>query len=366
MTTRRLFPLALWIVLGGAPAVAPAAPPPEDPYLTGYASAVLEREFKLPGRAVTVQNGVLTLDGAQLAGADRAAVVTTLSNLPGVVRVEVREAAAVRAPAVAPGAAPAAVSTLPIGLLPAGHLFQPLLADPRWPHFSAAYRYYPDHPELRHVGAVSFGETIPLFRGNAFADSQWEAGIQAGVFALFQMDAPSKDLLNADYFASLFGTWRRGPLSALGRLFHQSSHLGDELLLRTRLERINLTYESVDLKLSYDLPWGLRVYGGGGYLFDQEPERLKPWAAQGGVEFRSPWTIAAGQIRPVAAVDLQTREENKWNLDVSVRGGIQLENVRVLERNLQLLVEYFHGNSPDGQFYRKRVDYLGLGAHFHF
>jgi hypothetical protein len=211
------------------------------------------------------------------------------------------------------------------------------------------------------VGAVSFGETIPLFRGNAIADSQWEAGIQAGVFALFQMDAPSKDLLNADYFASLFGTWRRGPFSALGRLFHQSSHLGDELLVRTRLERVNLTYESVDLKLSYDLPWGLRVYGGGGYLFDQGPESLKPWSAQGGVEFRSPRTFAAGHVRPVAAVDLQTREENKWNLDVSVRAGIQFENVRVLERSLQLLVEYFHGNSPDGQFYKRRIDYLGLG-----
>jgi hypothetical protein len=370
MTTRRLFPLALCplalcLVLGGAPAVAPAAPAPEDPYLAGYAGAVLEREFKLDRRVVTVQNGVLTLDGAQLKGADRAAVVTTLSNLPGVARVEVREAAA-RAPAVAPEAAPAAVSTLPTGLLPAGHLFQPLLADPRWPHFSAAYRYYLDNRDLTHVGAVSFGETIPLFRGNAFADSQWEAGIQAGVFALFQMDAPSKDLLNADYFASLFGTWRRGPFSALGRIFHQSSHLGDELLVRTRLERINLTYESVDLKLSYDLPWGLRVYGGGGYLFDQEPESLKPWAAQGGVEFRSPRTFAAGHVRPVAAVDLQTREENKWNLDVSARAGIQLENVRVLERSLQLLVEYFHGNSPDGQFYKRRVDYLGLGAHFHF
>ena len=132
------------------------------------------------------------------------------------------------------------------------------------------------------------------------------------------------------------------------------------------LERINLTYEAVDLKLSYDLPWGFRVYGGGGFLFDQEPESLKPWSVQGGVEFRSPRTFARGYIRPVMAVDLQTREENNWNLDVSVRGGIQLENVRVLERNLQLLLEYFNGNSPDGQFYKRRVEYLGMGAHFHF
>jgi hypothetical protein len=365
MRPLRLFPLAVWFLLCGSPAAVVAAPAGEDPYVAGYAGAVLEREFKVTRRAVTVEKGVLTLDGAQLAGTDRAAVVRTLSNLPGVVRVEVREAAS-RAPAVVPDVAPTAVSALPTGLLPAGHLFQPLLADPRWPHFSASYRYYLDNPELGHVGAVSFGETIPLFRGNGFADSQWEVGIQGGVFALFQMDAPSKDLVNADYFGSLFGTWRRGAFSALGRVFHQSSHLGDELLLRTRLERINLTYESVDLKLSYDLPFGLRVYGGGGYLFNQEPASLKPWAVQGGVEFRSPSTIAAGHIRPVAAVDLQSREENRWNLDVSVRAGIQLENVRVLERNLQLLVEYFHGNSPDGQFYKQRIDYLGLGAHFHF
>lgn len=365
--TRRWLLLALAVLstpLGPAPP-ASAVPAPDDPYLAGYASAVLEREFKVHRRAVTARNGVLILDGAQLAGADRGRILATLSSLPGVTGVEVREPATA-APALSPEVAPGAVGALPTGFLPVGHLFQPLLADPRWPHFSAAYRHYFDLEDLTHVGAVSFGETIPLFRGNGPLDGQWEAGIQAGVFALFQLDAPSKDLLNADYFAALYGAWRRGPLSVLGRLFHQSSHLGDELLLRTRLERINLTYESVDLKLSHDLPWGFRVYGGGGYLFDQEPESLKPWTAQGGVEFRSPWTLAAGYIRPVVAVDLQTREENNWNLDVSVRGGLQFENVRVLQRNLQLLVEYFNGNSPDGQFYKRRVEYLGFGAHFHF
>jgi hypothetical protein len=356
-------PLLAFTMLG-APC-AQAAPAPDDPYVAGYAGAVLEREFKVSRRAVTAQNGVLTLDAAQLEGADRAKILATLAALPGVTRVDVREATAPAASS--PETASGATGALPTGLLPRGHLFQPLLADPRWPHFSAAYRYYlGPTTELRHVGAVSFGETIPLFRGGAFGESQWEAGIQAGVFALFEMDAPSKDLVNADYFASLFGAWRSGPVSALGRVFHQSSHLGDEFLLRTRVDRVNLTYESVDLKLAYDLPWGLRIYGGGGYLFDQEPASLKPWSTQGGVEFRSPWTLASGYIRPIAAVDLQSHEENHWNVDLSLRTGIQFESVRVLERNLQLLFEYFRGNSPDGQFYKRQVEYLGLGAHFHF
>jgi len=73
--SRALRPLLLSLMALGAPTLAPAAPAPDDPYVAGYAGAVLEREFRVTRRAVTVDNGVLTLDGAQLTGADRAAVV---------------------------------------------------------------------------------------------------------------------------------------------------------------------------------------------------------------------------------------------------------------------------------------------------
>jgi len=46
----------------GWPGDATAAPAPDDLYVAGYAGAVLEREFKVRRRAVTVENGVLTLD----------------------------------------------------------------------------------------------------------------------------------------------------------------------------------------------------------------------------------------------------------------------------------------------------------------
>jgi hypothetical protein len=149
------------------------------------------------------------------------------------------------------------------------------------------------------------------------------------------------------------------------RLFHQSSHLGDEFLLRTRLERINLSYESVDLKGSYEFGDVVRVYAGGGYLFDQEPTSLDPWSIQYGLEFISPWPPRSARWRPVAAADLQHREENAWSLDLSLRGGVQIDGV-LASRNMQILLEYFRGRSPNGQFYRDRIEYLGLGVHFHF
>jgi hypothetical protein len=207
-------PVVLSVVVslleGGALSSAGAVPAAaDDAYITGYAAAVLEREFRLSGRSLSSQNGVLTLSAEDLAGVDRAQVVAALSGIRGVMRVEVREPA----PSVAAGASAPAVERLPTGILPPGHLFKPLVADPRWPHFSAAYRYATnrrDVRDVRDVAAVSFGETISLFRGNAPA-GQWEFGIQAGVFAVFDLNAESKDLINADYFVAAFGGYRRGP-----------------------------------------------------------------------------------------------------------------------------------------------------------
>jgi hypothetical protein len=266
----------------------------------------------------------------------------------------------------APTLTPKVVKDLQVGLLPGGQLFRPFIADPRWPHFAAAYQYYVNEPGITHVGAVSFGETFTLYRDRV-ARGWWEVGVQAGVFAVFDVAAESKDLINADYVVGVLGGYRNGDFSALGRLFHQSSHVGDEFLIRNRVHnRVNLSYESVDVRLSYDLFHdAFRLYGGGGVLFDQEPAALKPWSLQWGAEFRSPWPGPESIWRPIAAVDVQNHEENGWHADVSARAGVQFEGVLV-SRNVQLLLEYFRGHSPNGQFYKQKLDYFGLGMHVHF
>ena len=349
-----------------------SAAPPDDAYVAGYAAAVLEREFNLPAPSLRVRDGVLTVAESDLAGADRARVVTTLSRIPGVNRVEVLTAPAL-APSATPGtrgspasdeARPATTLEYQIGWLPGGILFKPLIADPRWPHFSAAYQYYISNRQLENVAAVSFGETFTFYR-NRFEDVLWEFGIQASVFSLFNLGAPSKDLINADYLAAAVAGFRWKDVSALTRIYHQSSHLGDEFLLaNSSVQRINLTYEGADLRLSYEFWPGLRIYGGGGGIFDKEPSDLKPWYAEGGIEFRSPWPAGA-RIRPVVGVDVQTRQQNDWSADLSARAGVELLGA-LYGRNLQLLLEYFRGHSPNGQFYQDKIDYIGLGLHFHF
>ncbi len=105
---------------------------------------------------------------------------------------------------------------------------------------------------------------------------------------------------------------------------------------------------------------------GGGYLFDRDPSNLKPFWTEGGLESRSPWPGPDHPLQPIAALDVKNFQENAWHAEYSLRAGLQFNNVRVLGRNLPLLVHYFNGNSPNGQFYRPRIKYIGLGARFHF
>ena len=242
----------------------------DDSYIAGYAAAVLHNEFKAAQASVVVQDGVVTVDAESLGTVDQAKVQTALEKIPGVTRVEIRQGPAV---AAVPASSPPEtikqeLTEIESKFLPHGLLFAPFHADPRWPHFSIAYRSISSGLGPTKTGAANFGETFALYRDTAPLSGQWEIAIQAGVFSTFNMDASSKDLVNADYTAGLLTTYRTGRFSGFLRIHHQSSHLGDEFILDspTPVHRVNLSFEEIDLKLSYELFSWLRVYGGGGIL----------------------------------------------------------------------------------------------------
>jgi hypothetical protein len=356
------------------------ATPQNDSYIAGYAAGVLKQNMKIDMPSLDVRDGIITLPVDGMEASTRIKALQLLSEIPGVTSVQTSEATRqqnVSATSVhLLGDKTVTVTPsniLETGFLPTGHLFKPLLADPRWPHFSVAYRnYQTKNFNGTDIASVSFGETIPIYRANfGHSAAQWEAGIQAGVFSDFNLDAASADLINTDFTVSAYSSIRSGQFSAFGRLYHQSSHLGDEYLLgqlalNSKFQRVNLSYEGVDLKLSYELPYGVRFYGGGGGLIDKTPSVLKIWSVQYGVEFRSPWRIDFASMRPIIAADLKNYQENNWSTDVSARAGVEFENLKVLGRKLQILAEYYNGYTPSGQFYKDKVEYVGVGAHYHF
>ncbi|MEW6110158.1 MAG: DUF1207 domain-containing protein [Nitrospirota bacterium] len=336
----------------------------DDSFIAGYATAVLEREFNLKVPSLSVTDGIIVLYEEDIKGAEHDKVISVLSGINGVIMVRVikhEESSTAGTSEIAqPSSAP--TRAIPFRKL----LFEPLIADPRWPHFSATYQYYLNNKELKNVGSTSFGETFSFYTGHAPFGGRWQFGIQAAVFAIFDLDAESKDLINADYWVGIPLSYRTGNFSALFRIFHQSSHLGDEYLLRNRLDRVNLSYESVDMKISYDINGWFRTYAGGGFILHKEPSDLLPWSTQFGLEFKSRRKYLGDRIRPVAGVDLKNWEENNWKGDLSARFGVQIESKKTVGHKVQLLFEYFKGHSPNGQFYERSIEYLGFGTHFYF
>jgi hypothetical protein len=344
----------------------------DDSYIAGYATAVLEHEFNVPGAVLQVQEGVVLVTADSLGKVDRQKVIAALEKIPGVVRAEVREGPP---PAIAPaGASPAAVQQeVPkpeSKFLPRGLLVAPFHADPRWPHFSVASRQVSLGQEPGNSGSANFGETFALYRNAAPLDGQWEIVLQAGVFSLFNMSAPSgsKDLVNADYTVGLLTSYRTGPFAGFLRFHHQSSHLGDEFILNSQppINRINLSFEELDIKISYELASWFRIYGGGGMLVGRDPSDLKRGTSQVGTELTSPWTLWGGKVRPVAYADFQANARSNWRVASSVMAGLQFENARIGDRRLQVLAEYFGGPSPNGQFYTQDTEWFGVGVHLYY
>lgn len=255
--------------------------------------------------------------------------------------------------------------------LPRGDVFCPLLADPKGMHSFVSYQRGREQDLAQDIAAVGVADQFNFFRsGSASADNAIQLGISGAVFAQFDVGSPSYDLLNADYLIAVPLTFRVGWLSARARVYHQSSHLGDELLLRAHPpKRENLSFESFDGLLSADAG-PIRVYGGGESFFGRDSSDLPTFLIHSGVELRPRAAARFGSIglaRLVAALDVKSVKDTAWRNGISGRAGFEVSRPRdaaVNGRRWGLYAEYYAGPSPYGQFFRSDVTLVGLGFHF--
>lgn len=249
--------------------------------------------------------------------------------------------------------------------LPQGELFEPLLADLQWPRFSAEYQWRFGTDEFDRLAAVSFGESFALVRSPEQPWGRWEIGMQAKVDAIFDMTTQSFDLSNENYFVAVTGAVEVGGITTQLRISHTSSHLGDEYLLETGSTRESVSYETIDVLASYPIGRGLRVYGGGGVYASARPD-FDPVLTQLGFEWVAPISLASGWLHPVLATDLHLRQENDWIPEVAVLAALRLAHPLDDLRHLEFYLRFYHGRSPEGQFYRQTIDSLGIGLRFGF
>jgi hypothetical protein len=260
--------------------------------------------------------------------------------------------------------------------LPSGNVFCPLVADPKAMRSFVSYLMEDKSSSvdsIQNVGSVGISDAFGLVRWGANArDDGVQLNLEGAIFAQFDLGSSSYDLINADYVAALPLTIRLGHVSARLRAYHQSSHLGDELLLRRgeSLERENISFEAADFILSVDAA-ALRLYGGGEYIFHRLPRDLEHYIAHAGAEFRPATELLRwgriGFLRFIAAADLKASQQQDYDPSVSVRAGFEINRPfsgELPARSWSILFESYRGPSPYGQFFRQKIQYIGVGAHF--
>lgn len=255
--------------------------------------------------------------------------------------------------------------------LPRDHIFCPLIADPKDVRSFVTFLRgtFPSlgdpSGEGTSIASVGLGDSFGLVRqGGPAAGEGVQLDVVGSIFAQFNVGTASNDLINADYVIGAPLTFRRSGFSVRARIYHQSSHLGDEYLLsREDVERENLSFEAVEFLVSQEIRV-VRAYAGVERIFRREPETLPSKLLHAGVELR---TGRARKIQLVGGVDVKTTEFHDWSPAVSGRAGVEFGRPGPgghPGRLMMLMLELYDGPSPYGQFFRDDISYVGIGLHF--
>lgn len=350
-----------------------------DSYLEGYIQALIDVHYYEYQVAVIVKDHKVML--ANLPANDLLAesIIAFVKDLPGVTKVEVitmtkeeleHHKQYVEQPKV--GGVWFPQSTV---------LFAPLIADPRQPVNSAAIRVG-DKVIGDIVAAVSLGDDFPIFRWlDVFRwHGDLQIGIEAGIWSVFNYkNIPHRkkhetcELVNTDFLVGIPVTYASGPWSFRTRVYHISSHLGDEYLCNHHgscKHRKNPSMEALDFFTSYQFSSHLRLYFGPGWVFHSDPTfHIDPFYIEYGLELRILGTrFVYSRIYGTwfFAVDVQNWQQRNWDFDFTAKLGYEISKLQGIGRKMRIYIDYHHGFSYEGQFFNKRTQYGEFGISWGF
>lgn len=239
--------------------------------------------------------------------------------------------------------------------------FPTMLAQPHMLGYSAGYRTYDKVFKLA-VLPVSIGDQFSLYQFKTVKYGHLYFGMEACVWAIFEARAKSLSLINADYYVAFPFTYINDPFAARLRVYHQSSHLGDEYLLENEICRLNPSMEVIDLTLSYDVYPHLTGFLGYGYVMRSDDSyKVKPNNVFYGFNYFFDYLkvcIFKGEATPYFAAFFQNNENNNWGLDGTLTLGYQWN--KPCGHKLRAFIEAHDGYEPEGQFSKKKTRYFAI------
>src|SRR3954469_24184588 len=196
------------------------------------------------------------------------------------------------------------------------------------------------------------------------ADDGWQLGVFGSIDSIFTPDLPGDALVNTDYRIGVPLSWRYGAFSARARVYHQSSHLGDELILGGNApHRINMSYQAVDALVAWEYGGG-RAYGGASHVLTSSTDLYKGNGTQLGFDFVGSTSFLG--MRPTGGIDVKWLEAADWRSGVNVKLGMMIGRFSPDRRGFTFFLEAYDGFAPFGQFFVEDVKYYGATLQFDF
>ncbi|GAB7140834.1 hypothetical protein RsTz2092_07870 [Deferribacterales bacterium RsTz2092] len=324
-----------------------------DQYLSGATTTVIKGEFNPDGYSV-VRDGKLFLPLELETDQHNEEVLADLTKIQGIDADRI---------AYVPNEELSRLNAM--WTSPRKPLFDPLIADPKYPKVHAGYHWYTyEETEYFHNGVqADIGGTYSLLKVTRWRPAYLDAGLQVRVSAVFDMDTISDDLINSDFMAGFYTGFSFSSWSLLFRGFHESTHLGDEYVLNNNIpedERINVSYEMLEAIVSIDSLGMFRPYfGGGWYVYGLHvPGALGHWQYHAGFEVKTQKKFTSS---PNFLVALDVKGSNPS--DYAPSGSLML-GVETFD-NVWLTLEGYTGYHYAGQFFSNKATYVGVGFHLY-
>lgn len=186
-------------------------------------------------------------------------------------------------------------------------------------------------------------------------------------YGLASILTESAPLINADYYGGLSASYAICQWSFKMRLYHISSHIGDEYLLNhPRFHRRNPSAETLDFFASYDLNEQVRYYAGASLVL-QHDESYRPgrYGVEAGCEIRFRglgFTKCSNHLmgHPYLAMHFRHWNNFEKHLDQTYVLGYEFAKCVGLYRKLRFFIEYHDGYSCEGQFAKQATNYFSI------
>lgn len=207
---------------------------------------------------------------------------------------------------------------------------------------------------------LSYLIVVRRFQAEGESRPALDLGIDFILTSRFNLDEPQKDLINTDFRLGIPFSFAYKQLQARVGYVHESSHLGDETILRFTLGTLQQSSrDALELTLAYEVAELGRVYVGGGWNWNhsESNEDVIGW---GGFEFDPGRSRPSLIIWPYAGADFRITDLTERFAGTIVGGA----GVRVAERILRLELRGHFGPSPMGQFRNVDEKYFGVAVRF--